>query len=223
MMTAQMDMSSFEARRKALAKAPLVASKEAVSGGVIALRSRLRADVRKAFGKPMDYAWAGDVFPKGQRLANNPSGIVYSRAKDIVSAFEFGADIRGARSHALYIPIPGSPADKKRAPNKSLVKEMIARFGQPREVPLKDGSGWLLLFPTRTSRTSGKTISALVTNRKTGARVQASRGVTWTPFFIVKRQVKLAPRLKSRQIMQQFESEWPNIFAKILARTMADA
>jgi hypothetical protein len=100
---------------------------------------------------------------------------------------------------------------------------MIARFGQPREVPLRDGSGWLLLFPTRTSRSSGKSISALVTNRKTGMRVQASRGVTWTPFFVVKLQIKLAPRLKSRQIMNQFETEWPEIFAKILARTMADA
>jgi hypothetical protein len=223
MMTAQIDMTSFEARRKALAKAPLVASKQAVSGGVIALRGRLRADVRKAFGKPMDYAWAGDVFPPGHRLANNPSGLIYSRAKDIVSAFEFGADIRGARAHALYIPIPGSPADKKRAPKKSLVKEMIGRFGQPREVPLKDGSGWLLLFPTRTSKTTGNKISSFYQDRKTKERRQTTVGVTWTPFFIVKRQVKLAPRLKSRQIMQQFEREWPDIFTKILARTMADA
>ncbi len=223
MMTAQIDMSSFEARRKALAKAPLVASKEAVTRGTNALKGRLRADVARAFGKQMNYAWASEVYPSGQRLANNPAGLVFSRAPKIVQSFEFGADIQGGRAGALYIPIPGTPADKKRTKGKSLVREMVQRYGPPLELPQKDGSGWLLLFRARRSAANGKFISPYVRTDMQGKRIMASKGVQWQPFFVVEPQVKLAPRLKSRQIMQQFESEWPDMFAKILARTLADA
>lgn len=223
MMSAKLDMSGFEARRKALAAAPLIASKQAIHGGVIALRGRLRADVARAFGKRMDYTWASEVYPAGQRLANNPAGIVFSRATKIVEAFEYGANIQGGRAGALYIPIPGTPADKKRTKGRSLVKEMVGRFGRPLELPQKDGSGWLLLFKTRTSRKTGKHISAFYQDRKTGERKQTNVGVTWTPMFVVEPQVTLARRLNARQIMTNFEREWPEIYVKILTRVMKDA
>ncbi|GBF56436.1 hypothetical protein PbB2_00092 [Candidatus Phycosocius bacilliformis] len=223
MIRAKLDMSGFEARRDALAKAPLIASKQAINGGVIALKERLRADVARAFGKRMDYTWASEVYPAGNRLANNPAGLVFSRAPKIVESFEYGANIEGGRAGALYIPIPGTPADKKRTKGKSLVREMVQRYGAPLELPQKDGTGWLLLFRARTAE-SGKLISPFVrTDRNTGQRVMAKSGVKWQPFFVVEPRVTLAPRLNARQIISNFEREWPEIYVKILTRVMRDA
>lgn len=221
MISAKLDMSGFEARRDALAKAPLLAARDAVNEGGAELKYRLRLDAQRALGDRMFHVWTHEVYPRGNRLANNPAAVVYSRAPEIIDAFEFGRTIQGGRSGALYIPIPGTPADKRRKPGQSLVKEMIARFGRPLELPQKDGSGWLLLFKTRTSRRSGKLTSSFYSDRKTGERKQATAGVTWTPFFVVEPQVSLPRKLNARTIMDSFSREWPGFFAAHLARVMA--
>ncbi|CAN1564381.1 hypothetical protein MCERH10_02828 [Caulobacteraceae bacterium] len=228
MMDVKLDMSGFEARRKALAKAPLVVSKQAVSSGTMELRDALRADTARAFGKEMAYAWGGDVFPRGTKLANNPAGLVYARAERIVESFEYGATIQAGRAGALYIPIKGSPADKasqgKRRNRKvSLVAEMIRKFGRPLELPQKDGSGWLLLFKTRTSQKTGRISSAYVNSRKTGERTAVTRGVVWTPMFVVEPQVTLARRLNARALIERFAAKWPDSYTEQLARELAKA
>jgi Family of unknown function (DUF6441) len=216
MMSARLDMGDFEKRRKAIAKAPMVASKRAIVRGVALLETELDEDAARVFGGVQNWAWLSEVFPKGARLANNPAGVVYSKAPHIIDGFSSGETIKGK----LYIPIKGTPADIRKPRNGSRVAAMVRKFGRPFELPQKDGSGWLLLFKTRTSSKSGGVISAQVTNRKTGLRVMASRGVTWTPFFVVEPAINLGKRLRTEAIFERFTQNWPSTFNTLIAEEL---
>jgi hypothetical protein len=223
MIDAKLDMSGFEARRKAIAKAPLVATKRAIVRGVEKLKYDLREDAFAALGDRAGFWWTSNIYPAGARLANSPSGLIFSRAPEITETFEYGATIKGARKNALYIPIKGTPADIKAPRKASRVGLMIARFGRPLELPQKDGTGWLLLFKTRTARKSGNKISAFVRDRKTGGRLEVTRGVEWTPFFVVEPEVKIKKRLNARAIIADFERAWPDMVGQLMAEELSKA
>jgi hypothetical protein len=219
MMSARIDMSDFEARRKAIAKAPMVASKAVVAKGVALLETELDADAARVFGGFQNWAFSSKLYPEGARLAHNPAGIVFSKAPHIIDGFASGEVIKGK----MYIPIEGTPADIRKPRNGSRYAAMVRKFGRPLELPQKDGSGWLLLFRTRNSSKGLGLISAQVTNRKTGIRLMATRGVTWTPFFVVEPAINLGRRLKTEAIIERFLASWGWRSAELFVQEMNKA
>ncbi len=96
--------------------AELKAAEQAVAGGVKGatdgLKDELRGQVTKAgLGDKLAKSWRGEVYPRnGQSI--NAAGFVYTKAPQIISAFAFGATIRGKSGRYLAIPTKHVPRRK---------------------------------------------------------------------------------------------------------------
>lgn len=85
----------------------------AVAKAGLALREELRSQVRAAgLGARLPNTWRFDVYPKG-RFAYEPVALVYSKAPNIVRAFNDGTLIKAAGGKFLAIPTPNAPARGK--------------------------------------------------------------------------------------------------------------
>lgn len=75
--------------------------------------SRDGAQAGRGTGRSLANAIRYEIYPKGARLARNPSALLYIQpsAVNIFESFEEGSTISG--SPFLTIPVPGSPADRK--------------------------------------------------------------------------------------------------------------
>lgn len=214
--------NGWDAKRTAQIMAVLRANKQAVEEGVQELEDALDAD---AVGKlrsrgrrnVANWAFTSSAYPR-RGLAWEPAGVVKSRAPEIIALFARGGEIAPVSGAYLMVPLPGAPVRRVTYDGAvSPYKQAVARFGQPSWRPLKDGTGYLVLFLTSTGRT-GKRRSAFGTRK--GERVRRA-DATWTPMFVARNQsMRVAPKLNTLNIIERHVQRWPDTVAASLTRLL---
>ena len=78
--------------------------KSAVTETADQLQARLRVDTTAALGPRVANAWRREVYPPGRPSVRSPDS-VYTKAPDIIDAFNKGVPIRGKTGNWLAIPL----------------------------------------------------------------------------------------------------------------------
>lgn len=233
MIELQVSDQGFEARRRAIVEAQLRSLKLSTGRAADVARTRLNDDVDRALKNKRTFLpWTYDLFPRGSRLAYDPSALIRSRAPYITNPHTTGATINGQNGN--LIPVPGSPAAEVRRlrGGRSRLDIIKQRYGDFYETkPLGAGRGFLLLWPAVKGirRRKGQADREGYFSAWKQERVkQVATGYTvmrgnarLIPMFIWKPQVALAPRLKTLAIIRRLEQDFPDMVAEQLARATA--
>ncbi|GIX10727.1 DUF6441 family protein [Elioraea sp.] len=176
------------------------------------VKQELRQQVVSAFGgrgRGIANAWRARVFPRsGQSL--RPAGLVWTRAPDVIDAFERGALIR-ARGGRKFLAIPTgfNAARGRRGRGEKGMRvtpaQMVAS-GQGFLRPFRSGRGFVWCLPLRQGEQTGRRrrtrliaggLAEIGTGSRKGreawARAMLQRGMV--PMFLLLPQVTLAKRL----------------------------
>src|ERR671911_1613021 len=182
------------------------------------LRTELRRQVGSAgLGQRLANSWRDKHYPN-QKL--DAASLVYTKAPQVIRAFDEGAVVRSKRGRFLAIPTESAPrrgTDGRRIRPSTFPEH---RFGPLRLVPRASGPSLLVVDGLRASfsRKSGE----LRGFRRTTDRARHSgQGLTTVVMFLLVPQVKLSKRLDVARaaerwsaqlpalIEQQLRSEWP--------------
>jgi hypothetical protein len=190
---------------------------DAVSSGTREAGRGLRTELRRQLGR------AG----LGQRLANSwrdrhyrnqrldAASLVYTKAPQIIRAFDEGAVIRSRRGRFLAIPTENAPrkgTDGRRISPSTFPEH---RLGQLRFVPRSSGPSLLVVDCLRASfsRKSGE----LRGFRRATDRVRArGDGLTTVVMFLLVPQVKLSKRLDVTRAAEHWSSQLPALIEQQL-------
>jgi hypothetical protein len=101
-------LAALQGNLKSVMAAEVKAAEQAVMQGVRqatdGLKLELRGQVTGAgLGTRLSNTWRGDVYPKGTQSVN-AAGFVWSKAPQIIGAFDEGVTIRSKRGRFLAIP-----------------------------------------------------------------------------------------------------------------------
>lgn len=230
-------------------EAVLRAAKTALNRVAEEGKSRLRSMVVSA-GLARDGAGSGrgsgrslasairyEVYPKGARLARNPSALLYVQpsAVHIFEAFEEGATINAKGGGFLTIPVPGSPASREvfgaKPRGESVLEKLKSRGVEVAFVKATPNRPAMLIANSVRLTATGR-LSA-VKRRKPNMPEQAYRsrskkafsyakGEASIPLFFLIPRVQMPKRLdlarEFERLADEFFSSFSNEFAAELAR-----
>jgi hypothetical protein len=148
------------------------------------------------------------------RLAREAS-LVYTKAPQIIRAFDEGALIRSKRGRFLAIPTENAPrkgTDGKRISPSTFPEH---RFGPLRFVPRLSGPSLLVVDGLRASF-SRKTGELRGFRRATGRAPQSGAGLTTVVMFLLVPQVKLPKRLDVTRAAERWSSQLPALIEQQL-------
>jgi hypothetical protein len=163
----------------------------------------------------------------GQRLANSwrdkhypnqkldAASLVYTKAPQIIRAFDEGAVIRSRRGRFLAIPTENAPrkgTDGRRIRPSTFPEH---RFGPLRFVPRTTGPSLLVVDGLRGS-VSRKTGQLRGFRRVTERGRQSGRGLTTVVMFLLVRQVKLPKRLDVARAAERWSGQLPALIEQQL-------
>jgi hypothetical protein len=163
----------------------------------------------------------------GQRLANSwrekhypnrkldAASLIYSKAPQIIRAFNEGAVIRSRRGRFLAIPTENAPrkgADGGRIRPSTFPEH---RFGPLRFVPRSSGPSLLVVDGLRASfsRKSGELRGF---RRATGRARRSGYGLTTVVMFLLVPQVKLRRRLDVARVAERWSAQLPALIEQQL-------
>lgn len=172
----------------------LKAGEEAVTAGIREATDGLKLELRQqivgaGLGQRLANTWRSEVYPKGQKSIR-AAGLVFSKAPNIVRAFDSGAVIRS--KHGFFLAIPTSAAgrygDGRQKMNPGLWERMHGvrlKFVYRRHEPS------LLVAENQRARTGKRSgfAKASISAMRTG------RGIATVPMFLLVPQVTLRKRL----------------------------
>jgi Family of unknown function (DUF6441) len=156
----------------------------------------------------------------GQRLANSwrdmhydnrgidAASLVYTKAPQIIRAFDEGAVIRSRRGRFLAIPTANAPrkgTDGKRIGPSTFPEH---RFGPLRFVPRRNGPSLLVVDGARAS-VSRKTGELRGFRRASDRARQTGTGLTTVVMFLLVPQVKLRKRLNVARAAERWSGQLP--------------
>jgi Family of unknown function (DUF6441) len=156
------------------------------------LRAELRRQVTSAgLGQRLANSWRDKHYPN-QKL--DAASLVYTKAPQIIRAFDEGALIRSKRGRFLALPTENAPrkgTDGKRISPSTFPEH---RFGPLRFVPRPSGPSLLVVDGLRASfsRKSGELRGF---RRATERARHSGQGLTTVVMFLLVPQVKLGKRL----------------------------
>jgi hypothetical protein len=176
--------SALEEERIALAKRVRLATNHA---GRDLLIDPLRAMTREALrSSKLPTTWRGKLYPGEARHTLTPAFFAFSKAPEIMLAFEEGPTIQPvAGKKYLWIPtenVPRGKGGKRMSP-----QEVAARVGKFSFIPLRNGGLIAVAKATRgvkRSRRKGGTGTTTVSRAKKGEGERMA-------FFVLKKQVRL--------------------------------
>ena len=163
----------------------------------------------------------------GQRLANSwrdkhypnqkldAASLVYTKAPQIIRAFDEGAVIRSRRGRFLAIPTENAPrkgTDGKRISPSTFPEH---RFGPLRFVPRQSGPRcwwWTGCGP----RSAGKTGQLRGFRRATERARRSGQGLTTVVMFLLVPQVKLSKRLDVARAAEHWSAQLPALIEQQL-------
>jgi hypothetical protein len=142
---------------------------------------------------------------------------VYTKAPQIIRAFDEGALILSRRGRFLAIPTENAPrkgTDGKRISPSTFPEH---RFGPLRFVPRPNGPSLLVVDGLRASF-SRKTGELRGFRRATERGGQSGRGLTTVVMFVLVPQVMLPKRLDVARAAERWSSQLPALIDLVLSR-----
>jgi Family of unknown function (DUF6441) len=169
-----------------------------------ALRTELRRQVASAgLGQRLANSWRDRHYPNQQIDA---ASLVYTKAPQIVRAFDEGAVIRSKRGRFLAIPTENAPrkgTDGRRIRPSTFPGQ---RFGPLRFVPRSSGPSLLVVDGLRASfsRNSGELRGF---RRATERARRSGQGLTTVVMFLLVPQVMLSKRLDVARAAEHWSAQ----------------
>ena len=177
------------------------------------LRTELRGQVTSAgLGQQLANSWRDKRYPNRKLDA---ASLVYTKAPQIIRAFDEGALIGSRRGRFLAIPTENAPrkgTDGKRISPSTFPEH---RFGPLRLVPRQSGPSLLVVAGLRASfsRQTGE----LRGFRRAADRARRSgQGLTTVVMFLLVPQVKLSKRLDVARAAERWSAELPALIERQL-------
>jgi hypothetical protein len=189
----------------------------AVAGGTRdaghGLRTELRRQVGSAgLGQGLANSWRDKHYPN-QKL--DAASLVYTKAPQIIRAFDEGAVIRSRRGRFLAIPTENAPkkaTDGRRISPRTFPEH---RFGPLRFVPRQSGPSLLVVDGLRASF-SRKSGALRGFRRATDRARERGDGLTTVVMFLLVPQVKLSKRLDVAQAAEHWSAQLPALIEQQL-------
>jgi hypothetical protein len=177
------------------------------------LKTELRRQVGSAgLGQRLANSWRDQHYPN-QKL--DAASLVYTKAPQIIRAFDEGALIRSRRGRFLAIPTENAPrkgTDGKRISPSTFPEH---RFGPLRFVPRSSGPSFLVVDGLKASF-SRKTGELRGFRRATDRARQSGQGVTTVVMFLLVPQVKLSKRLDVTRAAERWSAQLPALIEQQL-------
>jgi hypothetical protein len=177
------------------------------------LRTELRRQVGSAgLGQRLANSWRDKHYPNGKLDA---ASLVYTKAPQIIRAFDEGTVIRSRRGRFLAIPTENAPrkgTDGRRISPSTFPEH---RFGPLRFVPRLNGPSFLVADGLRASlsRKSGELRGF---RRATDRARRSGQGLTTVVMFLLVPQVKLRKRLDVARAAERWSAQLPALIEQQL-------
>jgi Family of unknown function (DUF6441) len=177
------------------------------------LKSELRHQVASAgLGQRLTSSWRDKHYPN-QRL--DAASLVYTKAPQIIRAFDEGAVIRSRRGRFLAIPTENAPRkgiDGSRISPSTFPEH---RFGPLRFVPRQSGPSLLVVDGMRASY-SRQTGELRGFRRATDRARRSGQGLSTVVMFLLVAQVKLRKRLEVARAAEHWSAQLPALIEQQL-------
>jgi hypothetical protein len=177
------------------------------------LRTELHRQVTSAgLGQRLANSWRDKHYPNQQLDA---ASLVYTKAPQIVRAFDEGAVIRSKRGRFLAIPTQNAPrkgTDGKRIGPSTFPEH---RFGPLRFVPRRNGPSLLVVEGLRAS-VSRKTGELRGFRRASDRARRTGAGLSTVVMFLLVPQVKLRKRLDVARAAERWSGQLPALIEQQL-------
>ena len=194
--------TSMQAELRRIERAVSTGTREAGRG----LKTELRRQVGSAgLGQRLANSWRDRHYPNRQLDA---ASLVYTKAPQIIRAFDEGAVIRSRRGRFLAIPTESAPrkgTDGRRIRPSTFPEH---RFGPLRFVPRPSGPSLLVVDGLRASY-SRQTGQLRGFRRATDRARRSGQGLTTVVMFLLVPQVKLRKRLDVARAAERWSAQLP--------------
>jgi hypothetical protein len=203
--------ADMQAELRDLERAAVAGTREAGRG----LSTELRRQATSAgLGQRLANSWRDRHYPNQKLDAAN---LIYTKAPQIIRAFDEGAVIRSRRGRFLAIPTENAPrkgTDGKRISPRTFPEH---RFGPLRFVPRPSGPSLLVVDGLRASfsRKSGELRGF---RRATERARERGDGLTTVVMFLLVPQVKLRKRLDVARAAEHWSGQLPALIEQQLGR-----
>ena len=201
--------ADMQAQLRDLERAVTGGTKEAGQG----LKTELRRQVASAgLGQRLANSWRDRHYPNRKLDA---ASLVYTKAPQIVRAFDEGVLIRSRRGRFLAIPTENAPrkgTDGKRVSPSTFPEH---RFGPLRFVSRPTGPSLLVVDGLRGS-VSRKTGQLRGFRRATDRARQSGQGLTTVVMFVLVPQVKMPKRLDVVRAAERWSAQLPTLIEQQL-------
>jgi Family of unknown function (DUF6441) len=177
------------------------------------LKTELRRQVTSAgLGQRLANSWRDKYYPNRKLDA---ASLVYTKAPQIVRAFDEGAVVRSERGRFLAIPTENAPrkgTDGRRIKPSTFPEH---RFGPLRFVPRPSGPSLLVVDGLRASY-SRQTGQLRGFRRATDRARRSGQGLTTVVMFLLVPQVKLRKRLDVARAAERWSAQLPALIERQL-------
>jgi hypothetical protein len=201
--------ADMQAELRDLERAAAAGTREGGRG----LKTELRRQVTSAgLGQRLGNSWRDKHY---DNRGIDAASLVYSKAPQIIRAFDEGAVIRSRRGRFLAIPTENAPrkgADGKRISPSTFPEH---RFGSLRFVPRPSGPSLLVVDGVRAS-VSRKTGELRGFRRASDRARQSGTGLTTVVMFLLVPQVKLRKRLNVARAAERWSAQLPALIEQQL-------
>ncbi len=201
----------MKAELRAIERAVASGTKDAGRGLKVGLRRQVAS---AGLGQRLANSWRDKHYPNEKIDA---ASVIYSKAPQIIRAFDEGAQIRAKRGRFPAIPTENAPrrgTDRRRISPSNFPEH---RFGPLRLVPRRNGPSLLVVDGVRASF-SRKT-GGLRGFRKASDRAQRTgKGLTTVVMFVLVPQVKLEKRLDIRREAERWSAKIPVLIGQRMRR-----
>jgi hypothetical protein len=201
--------ADMQAELRDLERAVAAGTRDAGRG----LKTELRRQVTSAgLGQRLANSWRDKHYPN-QKL--DAASLVYTKAPQIIRAFDEDALIRSRRGRFLAIPTENAPrkgTDGKRIKPSTFPEH---RFGPLRFVPRSSGSSLLVVDGLRASY-SRQTGQLRGFRRATDRARRSGQGLTTVVMFLLVPQVKLRKRLDVARAAERWSGQLPALIEQQL-------
>ena len=201
--------ADMQAQLRDIERAVATGTKDAGRG----LKAELRRQVGSAgLGQRLANSWRDKHYPNEKLDA---ASLVYTKAPQIIRAFDEGAVIRSRRGRFLAIPTDNAPrkgTDGRRISPSTFPEH---RFGPLRFVPRRNGPALLVVGGLRASF-SRKTGELRGFRRATERTRQSGQGLSTVVMFLLVPQVKLRKRLDVARAAERWSVQLPALIEQQL-------
>jgi Family of unknown function (DUF6441) len=201
--------ADMEAELRHVERAVASGTREAGRG----LKAELRRQVASAgLGQRLANSWRDKHYPN-QKL--NAASLIYTKAPQIIRAFDEAAVIQSTRGHFLAVPTENAPrkgTDGKRISPSTFPEH---RFGPLRLVPRASGPSLLVADGLRASY-SRQTGELRGFQRTTDRARRSGQGLTTLVMFLLVPQVKLMKRLDVTRAAERWSAQLPALIEQQL-------